>query len=130
MSDSTLIQNWKQGIRDFNSGRYWHAHEAWERGWRGLSEPEKTHIQALIQTAGVFDLVRRGRPGAAIRLARLALEKLGRISQTGGMGTRFPRVEIVGMEDLLIRITGFSEAEIAAKLPTFSPESRLLLSPP
>jgi hypothetical protein len=130
MSDSELIKNWEQGVRDFNCGRYWHAHEAWERGWLALAEPEKTYLQALIQVAGVFDLVKRGRPGAALRLARSALQKLQRDRELDTAATRFPRVEIQDVEQLLSKIVTFSETEIVSQLPTFSPQARLLLSPP
>lgn len=74
---ASLISSWNQGIREFNEGRFWHAHEEWERGWKTLPEPEKTYLQALIQASGSFYLIlEKQRISAALSLARSSLEKL------------------------------------------------------
>ncbi|HEY3195185.1 MAG TPA: DUF309 domain-containing protein [Candidatus Dormibacteraeota bacterium] len=56
----------KEGIDLFNSGRYWDAHEVWEREWtpdrRG---PESGFYKGLIQVAaGCLHYSRRNRRGA------------------------------------------------------------------
>jgi hypothetical protein len=56
----------KEGIDLFNSGRYWDAHEVWEREWtpdrRG---PESGFYKGLIQVAaGCLHYGRRNRRGA------------------------------------------------------------------
>ena len=48
-----------EGIALFNSGKYWHAHEAWEGMWNQLkqrhaSSEEIALIQGLIQTAALL----------------------------------------------------------------------------
>ena len=77
---------------------------------------EKLHVQALIQTAAIFDLIRRGRPGAALSVARLALDKLQKIRNQGGMEVTFPRLDIPGLELALNEICGLPEAVGASDL--------------
>ena len=127
---SDYLGNWTEGVDHFNGRRFWEAHEAWERGWRELPVVEKLHVQALIQTAAVFDLVRRGRPGAALSVARLALEKLEKIQKRGGIGARFPRLDIPGLDKALIDLCSLPEVEISKKIATLTLKARLLLSPP
>ncbi|MGA8923956.1 MAG: DUF309 domain-containing protein, partial [Candidatus Dormiibacterota bacterium] len=55
-----------EGIELFNSGRYWDAHEVWEREWtpdrRG---PDSSFYKGLIQVAaGCLHYGRRNRRGA------------------------------------------------------------------
>jgi len=55
-----------EGVELFNSGRYWDAHEAWEREWtpdrRG---PDSGFYKGLIQVAaGCLHYTRRNRRGA------------------------------------------------------------------
>ncbi len=40
-----------RGIRLFNSGAYFEAHEVLEDAWRAAAVPEKTFLQGLIQVA-------------------------------------------------------------------------------
>jgi predicted metal-dependent hydrolase len=42
------------GIVEFNSGRFFEAHEAWEEIWLHSPEPEKTFLQGIIQIAAAF----------------------------------------------------------------------------
>ena len=49
----------EQGRLDFDTGRYWHAHEAWEDLWNSLKQrnavqSEVLLIQGLIQTAALL----------------------------------------------------------------------------
>jgi len=48
-----------EGIQEFDSARYWHAHESWEDMWNSLKRreaplPEILGIQGLIQTAALL----------------------------------------------------------------------------
>jgi hypothetical protein len=47
------------GIGEFNTGRYWHAHEDWEEMWKSLKAREADQrfilgIQGLIQTTALM----------------------------------------------------------------------------
>ena len=51
--------NWLQaGIDNFNSGRFWHAHEDWEELWKSLkpnaSEELIDGVQGIIQIAAML----------------------------------------------------------------------------
>jgi uncharacterized protein len=56
----------KQGIDLFNSGEYWHAHEAWELEWMpDRKGPNAGFYKGLIQVAaGCLHYTRRNRRGA------------------------------------------------------------------
>jgi hypothetical protein len=98
---SKILENWKQGIDHFNAGRFWDAHEAWERGWLELPPEEKLHIQVLIQAAGVFYLVEKNRLSGAHSLLETALAKIQILRDAGGVEGIYPRVDIPGLEDML-----------------------------
>ncbi|HYL08992.1 MAG TPA: DUF309 domain-containing protein [Candidatus Udaeobacter sp.] len=55
-----------EGIELFNSGRYWDAHEAWERAWMpDRKGPESGFYKGLIQVAaGCLHYTRHNRRGA------------------------------------------------------------------
>ena len=95
------IPGWQKGVDHFNARRFWEAHEAWEQGWLKLPPKEKTHIQILIQGAGVFYLVEKGRMRGALSLAKAALEKCEWLRTQGGMQASYPRIEIPGLEEVL-----------------------------
>jgi hypothetical protein len=101
ITQEDLLSAWRQGIAEFNEGRYWNAHEYWERGWVRLSEPQKTYIQALIQVAAVFYLLEKGRERPARALCLSAIQKL---SRTETMRDILPRIEIEGASEALRKI--------------------------
>lgn len=43
-----------EGIRLFNAGEFWHAHEQWEACWRASTEPESTFYKGIIQAAAAL----------------------------------------------------------------------------
>lgn len=43
-----------EGIRLFNDGHHWHAHEAWEPLWMGLEGDDKLFLQGLIMAAAML----------------------------------------------------------------------------
>lgn len=44
----------KEGVRLFNSGRYFEAHEAWEAAWLHAAGEQKTFLHGIIQIAAAF----------------------------------------------------------------------------
>jgi hypothetical protein len=65
-----------EGLRCYRAEEFFLAHEHWEGVWLQAQEPEKTFLQALIQTTAAFHhLRRRNRIGAA-SLLRAALRRL------------------------------------------------------
>jgi len=43
-----------RGMRQFNSLKFWHAHESWELIWLSAPQPDKTFLQGIIQVAAAF----------------------------------------------------------------------------
>jgi uncharacterized protein len=67
-----------EGLRLYDAGEFFAAHEAWESVWLLAQEPEKNFLQGLIQvTAAFHHLQRENRLGTA-RLLRAALGRLER----------------------------------------------------
>src|SRR4051794_9387996 len=71
-----LLEAWHEGVEHYNAGRFWEAHESWERGWVRLAEPERSWVQAWIQIAGAHHLRLKGRLTPSLALVRRAREKL------------------------------------------------------
>ena len=67
---------WRRGLEEFRAGRFFEAHEDWERLWKGASGKDRRFLQGLIQLAGALVHLERGRTGPAARLLRLSREKL------------------------------------------------------
>jgi hypothetical protein len=59
MELSDQQESWLQaGIDNFNTGRFWHAHEDWEELWKSL-KPDARHelidgVQGIIQIAAML----------------------------------------------------------------------------
>lgn len=49
-----------EGVRLFNQGEYWHAHEQWESCWLTSSEPNSTFYKGIIQAAAALVHWQRG----------------------------------------------------------------------
>jgi predicted metal-dependent hydrolase len=65
-----------EGLRRYNAGEYFAAHESWELVWLSAPEPEKTFLQGLIQITAAFEHQRRGSPLGTTRLLGNALRRL------------------------------------------------------
>src|SRR6185312_11521939 len=66
-----------EGLRLYNSGEYFEAHEAWETVWLAATEPQRTFLQALIQITAAFEhLKRNDNQLGASRLLSAALRRL------------------------------------------------------
>jgi uncharacterized protein len=52
-----------EGVRLFNEGHYWHAHEAWEEVWKVEVDPSVLlFYKGIIQTAAALVHWQRGNP--------------------------------------------------------------------
>ncbi len=65
-----------EGLRLYEAGKYFEAHEHWEDVWRISPQPQKTFLQALIQVSGAFHHLQRNNPKGAIGLMHSALRRL------------------------------------------------------
>src|SRR5262249_60283391 len=55
------------GVRLFNAGEYFDAHEVWEDLWRDCPSADRRFYQSFIQAAGAPYHLGRGNPPRAVR---------------------------------------------------------------
>ena len=67
-----------EGLRLYNAGEFFAAHEAWETIWLGAQEPDKTFLQGLIQVTAAFYHLQRDNPLGTVLLLQAALRRLER----------------------------------------------------
>jgi predicted metal-dependent hydrolase len=65
-----------EGLRLYEAGEFFAAHEAWESRWLESPEPEKTFLQGLIQVTAAFHHLQRKNPLGTTRLLQAALRRL------------------------------------------------------
>lgn len=65
-----------EGLRCYRNEEFFLAHEHWESIWLKCEEPEKTFLQALIQTTAAFHHLGRKNFAGAASLLRGALRRL------------------------------------------------------
>lgn len=65
-----------EGLRLYEAGEFFTAHEAWESVWLGAPEPEKTFLQGLIQVTAAFHHLQRDNRLGTVLLLQAALRRL------------------------------------------------------
>lgn len=65
-----------EGLRCYRNQEFFAAHEHWEAVWLRSAEPEKTFLQALIQTTAAFHHFQRNNFIGTASLLRGALRRL------------------------------------------------------
>ncbi len=65
-----------RGVRLYNAGRYWEAHEALEVVWRASSPPQRELWQGLIQAAAAMLHRERGNRHGLLTQGEAAIRKL------------------------------------------------------
>jgi predicted metal-dependent hydrolase len=70
--------NLAEGLRLYEAGEFFTAHEAWETVWLGAPEPEKTFLQGVIQVTAAFHHLRRDNHLGTVLLLQAALRRLDR----------------------------------------------------
>ena len=72
------------GLGCYRRGEFWFAHEHWEKVWLRLQEPEKSFLQAMIQTTAAFHHVAAGNMRGAVSLLAKALRRFESCPETFG----------------------------------------------
>jgi predicted metal-dependent hydrolase len=84
-----------EGLRCYQAGRFFEAHEHWEAVWLEAAEPDKTFLQGLIQVTAAFHHWRQGNQEGTASLLRQGLQKLERFEDGAGQAMVAPlRAEI------------------------------------
>jgi predicted metal-dependent hydrolase len=66
----------KKGIRLFNEGKYFEAHEALEAAWRAEAGPLRGLYQGILQAAVVYHHILRGNYAGAIKVYERSMKWL------------------------------------------------------
>ena len=86
-----------EGLRCYHNEEFFEAHEHWEAIWLQCEEPEKTFLQALIQTTAAFHHLQRKNLAGAASLLTAALRRLDRFPAVyGGIGVEALRESMRG----------------------------------
>jgi predicted metal-dependent hydrolase len=101
-----------EGLRLFNAGEYFHAHEAWEDLWRLAAGARKRFYQGLIQCAVTLEHVRRGNPRGVLSVFRSARQKFEGLPAT---------YHGVNVPELLAAMERFLAPIQALPVDTFAP---------
>jgi predicted metal-dependent hydrolase len=67
-----------EGLRLYEAGEFFTAHEAWETVWLASPEPEKTFLQGVIQVTAAFHHLQRNNTLGTMLLLQAALRRLDR----------------------------------------------------
>lgn len=67
-TDPLPLEALVRGAELFDRGEWWHAHEAWEDGWRAMTGDHRHYLKGLIQLAAANWHLDRGNRRAARRL--------------------------------------------------------------
>ena len=73
-----------EGLRLYEAGEYFAAHESWELVWLRTPPPEKAFLQGLIQVTAAFHHVQRGNPQGTRLLLQAALMRLDSLPDNFG----------------------------------------------
>jgi predicted metal-dependent hydrolase len=89
-----------EGIRLFNAGEYWHAHEQWEACWLAAAQTDGLFYKGIIQAAAALVHWQRGNPRGLRRNWEKARPKLVALPpQVHGLNLR---ALIAGMDQFVI----------------------------
>jgi len=69
-------EEYREGVRRFNAGEFFEAHEAWEEIWLEEEGPKKLFYQGIIQAAGAFHHYGNGNWSGMAALMAEARDKL------------------------------------------------------
>jgi predicted metal-dependent hydrolase len=84
-----------EGLRLYNSGEFFAAHESWENVWLRAREPDRSFLQGLIQVTAAFHHLQRSNVRGATVLLYAALERLADYSEPyGGISVALLRDDI------------------------------------
>lgn len=69
-------RTFEEGLKAFNSGHFFEAHELWEEVWLETRDPDKIFLQGLIQVAAAFHHFSRANLRGTRNLLQAGLLKL------------------------------------------------------
>jgi predicted metal-dependent hydrolase len=101
-----------EGLRRYEAGEFFAAHEAWENVWLQSQEPDKTFLQGLIQVTAAFHHLQRNNPRGTALLLQAALQRLVRYPDPyGGISVALL------CDDIRERLRSLEGDESASRIP-------------
>ncbi len=82
-----------EGVKLYNAGYYWEAHEAWEDVWRSQEGDAKTFVQGFVEIAGGCSFLKLSKVPSALYLFGKGIEKF---HQFENLNIGFPLKQFVG----------------------------------
>lgn len=82
MTEILTTAEFREGVRLFNGGYFWEAHEVWEELWRGQEGDAKTFLEGFVRLASAYNFLRLNRQDHTVYLLRKAYDGLGRFQQS------------------------------------------------
>jgi len=83
------------GLRLYEAGEFFRAHEDWETVWLVTPEPGKTFLQGLIQVTAAFHHLQNQNRLGTVLLLQAALRRLDRYPESfGGISVALLRADI------------------------------------
>lgn len=104
-ADKSEAEIFHEGIRQFNEGDWFEAHEVWEDIWRDASGQKKLFYQGLIQFAVTIEHIRRGNPRGVRAVQKTCITKfVGLSGDYMGIDVDWIRAELKRMVDPILAL--------------------------
>jgi predicted metal-dependent hydrolase len=103
----------REGIRLFNSGEYFQAHEALEEAWRGAPSPQRELYQGILQIGLAYYQIRQGSCRGALKMFRRGQGKLASLAEIqNGIDVKGLREDAQKVENTLKKLGREGMAEL------------------
>jgi predicted metal-dependent hydrolase len=102
-----------EGIRLFNAGDFFQAHEALEEAWKGASSPQRELYQGILQIGLAYYQIRQGSYRGALKMFRRGQSKLASLGEDqNGIDVKGLREDAREVEDALKKLGRAGMAEL------------------
>jgi predicted metal-dependent hydrolase len=102
-----VSEKFREGIKLFNKGYHWEAHEAWEDVWREEQGDGKTFAQAFVQMAAGYSFIKLSKLDSVKYLFNKAIEKFHQYENLDSGLSLGPLIE--GMQHNLLYLESHSQ---------------------
>lgn len=117
--DALTSQQFLEGVRLFNTGYYWEAHESWEDVWREQNGDAKTFVQAFVQAAAAYSFIKLGKFSSVSYLFDKAVEKFCQFEHIDSGLQLKPLIEHI--QSNIVRLRSFQQKYDARSMLTGIP---------
>lgn len=106
-----------EGIRLFNAGHFWHAHEQWEACWLRSTEPDAAFYKGIIQAAAALVKWQQGnRRGLRLNWAKSR-------SRLAGLPSPYMGLDVAAFRATMEQFVAATEAGATLPVPRLQIQS-------